>query len=146
MDNQLEQPATSHNIGTVELPIAREDMTCPLCNYNLRGLTQARCPECGFTFNWTEILDITRRKHPYLFEHHPERNLWSFFRTLLGGLNPWSFRRTLHPAQPASLRRLTIYRWVMKAVAAVPLLITGLWLLMMSADWPVDDWPRKSMF
>src|SRR5258705_8474331 len=100
MDNQSEQSATSHSIGAVESPAAQEDATCPLCNYNLRGLTQPRCPECGFTFDWSEILDITRRKHPYLFEHHPERNLWSFFKTLFGGANPRRFWRALHPAPP----------------------------------------------
>jgi hypothetical protein len=141
LNEQLEQSA-----ATVQSPTIQQDVTCPLCNYNLRGLSEPRCPECGFTFDWREIRDVTRRKHPHLFEHHPDRNLWSFCKTLLGGLNPWGFWRRLHPAQPPNLTRLTIYRWVMKAVAAVPLVITGLWLLMMSADWPVDDWPRQSMF
>ena len=26
------------------------DLLCPLCRYNLRYLTTARCPECGFAF------------------------------------------------------------------------------------------------
>ena len=119
---------------------------CPLCRYNLRGLSEARCPECGFTFEWREILDITRRKHPYLFEHHPERNVWSFCRTLVGGLNPWIFWRTLHPAQAADERRLTAYRWMAKGIASLPLVVSGLWLLMMSMSWPVNDWPRQSVF
>ena len=38
-----------------------------------------------------------------------------------------------------------IYRWILKVVATVPLVITGLWLLMMSMDWAVDDWPRQTM-
>jgi hypothetical protein len=152
----MNTPATGHNLeafalaGTAE-PTPQWDavqhaVECPLCNYNLRGLTQPRCPECGFTFNWSEVLDVTRRKHPWLFEHHPERNFWSFFRTLLGGLNPRRFWRQLHPAQPANLNRLTAYRWFMKAFAGIPLLITGLWLLMMSMEWPVNEWPRQSMF
>ena len=116
------------------------EITCPLCRYNLRGLSEARCPECGFEFQWPEILEITRRKHPYLFEHHPERNVWSFFQTLIGGLNPWRFWKTLHPAQPADEWRLTLYRWIVKAIAALPLIAAGLWLLMMSMGWPVDDW------
>jgi hypothetical protein len=119
---------------------------CPLCRYNLRGLSEPRCPECGYTFDWPEIVDVSRRKHRYLFEHHPARNLWSFFRTLIGGLNPWRFWRTLHPAQPADDRRLTIYRWIMKSIAGLPLLITGLWLLTLSITWPVNDWPRQSLF
>ncbi len=84
-------------------------------------------------------------KHPYLFEHHPERNVWSFFQTLIGGLNPWRFWKTLHPAQPADEWRLTLYRWIVKAIAALPLIAAGLWLLMMSMDWPVDDWPRQRL-
>jgi hypothetical protein len=37
---------------------AREDsdggVVCPRCRYNLRGLTVARCPECGLTFSAEE--------------------------------------------------------------------------------------------
>jgi hypothetical protein len=28
------------------------ELSCPLCEYNLRGLTDSRCPECGFAFTW----------------------------------------------------------------------------------------------
>ncbi len=27
--------------------VRSQDVTCPLCNYNLRALTVPRCPECG---------------------------------------------------------------------------------------------------
>src|SRR3954468_17440650 len=27
--------------------VRERDVTCPLCRYNLRGLTSTRCPECG---------------------------------------------------------------------------------------------------
>jgi rubredoxin len=119
---------------------------CPLCRYNLRGLSEARCPECGYTFEWPEILFIARCQHPYLFEHHPDQNNWSFFRTLIGGLNPWLFWKTLHPVQPVKERRLTAYRWIAKGFASLPLVVSGLWLLMMSMSWPVNDWPRQSLF
>jgi hypothetical protein len=32
-----------------------EDVPCPKCGYNLRGLTVPRCPECGFQFEWTDL-------------------------------------------------------------------------------------------
>jgi hypothetical protein len=118
---------------------------CPLCRYNLRGLSEPRCPECGYAFEWREILDTTQRKHRYLFEHHPERNVWSFFMTLAGGLVPWRFWRTLHPAQPADEARLTAYRWVVKGIACLPMAVAGFWLLMMSLDWQVNDWPRQRL-
>lgn len=33
--------------GTVVAFLADRDETCPVCQYNLRGLTRAVCPECG---------------------------------------------------------------------------------------------------
>ena len=116
----MKTPVTGHKLQAIQAsePVAPtteapdwekidHSVECPLCRYNLRGLNEARCPECGFAFDWREILDITRRKHPYLFEHHPEQNVWSFCWTLAGGLNPWLFWRTLHPAQLADEWRLT---------------------------------------
>ena len=95
---------------------AEQDVHCPLCDYDLRGLTEARCPECGAPFDWDELRDPTRRKHPYLFEHHPERNLWSWFRTLIGGLLPRRFWKTLSPVQPSKPRRLLLY-WILCLLA-----------------------------
>ncbi len=86
-----------------------EEIRCPLCDYNLRGLIDPRCPECGFRFDWPELIDPTRRLHPYVFEHHPERNVWSMWRTICGGLQPWRFWSSLHPAQPSNARRLVVY-------------------------------------
>jgi hypothetical protein len=85
------------------------DVLCPLCTYNLRGLTEPRCPECGYRFQWPEVLDARRRLHPYLFEHHPERNIRSYWRTALGALRPIRFWTSLHPIQPSNRRRLVLY-------------------------------------
>ena len=90
-------------------PIGGGDVACPMCSYNLRGLTEPRCPECGFKFDWAELLDPLRQKHPYLFEHHPEANVWSFFRTQVGGWKPKEFWTSLHPAQPSNRWRLFVY-------------------------------------
>jgi len=93
------------------LPPDAQDVLCPLCGYNLRGLPECRCPECGGKFDWAELSDPARRKHPYLFEHHPRRNVVSFIRTLLGGLLPRKFWQTLSPIQPSRPGRLVLY-WV----------------------------------
>jgi hypothetical protein len=85
------------------------DVLCPLCTYNLRGLTESRCPECGYGFAWAEVLDSRRRLHPYLFEHHPERNIRSYWRTVVGALRPIHFWTSLHPIQPSNRRRLVLY-------------------------------------
>ena len=72
----------------VSAPAIDSSLHCPMCDYDLRGQIEPRCPECGYRFDWDELRDPTRRVHQYLFELHPERNVWSFVRTLLGGLRP----------------------------------------------------------
>jgi hypothetical protein len=88
-----------------------EQITCPMCTYNLRGLIEPRCPECGYRFTWPDMLDPRRRLHRYLFEHHPEKSIRSFLRTALAGWLPRRFWTSLHPFQPSNPGRLVRY-WV----------------------------------
>ena len=101
---------------------ADEELHCPLCDYNLRGLADPRCPECGYAFQWADLRDPAKRLHPYLFEHHPEHNVWSFTRTLLGALEPRRFWARLLPTQPSSARRLLLYALLTSAPLLVALL------------------------
>lgn len=98
----------------------REEILCPLCDYNLCGLTEPRCPECGYRFAWPELMDEARRRHPYLFEQRLHRPIWSFFRTAIGGFIPARFWKSIHPALPVRPRRLLLY-W---AVVLLPLLLS----------------------
>src|SRR5688500_14877048 len=91
---------------------------CPLCDYDLRGLSELRCPECGYRFEWAKLLDPAAQRHPYLFEHHPRRNIWSFGKTLIGGFRPRRFWSTLTPAQPSRPRRLILY-WMLTTALLV---------------------------
>ena len=97
-------------------------LPCPLCAYDLRGLAEPRCPECGYAFTWDELRDPRRRFHPYLFEHHPGRNAWAFIQTLLGGVMPRVFWRTLHPTQPSRPRRIVLY-WLLCALPLAALAV-----------------------
>src|SRR5436189_4802405 len=89
----------------------KQDLLCPLCAYNLRGLIDPLCPECGYRFEWRILLDETLRLHPYLFEHHPERPISAFTETLLGSARPRRFWSMLRPQQKTSVRRLLLY-WI----------------------------------
>jgi len=129
----MNTPGNGHNSDAAELSVAAPAgsppdwasiahvVECPLCEYNLYGLTQPRCPECGFSFLWKEVLDPHRRRHPYLFEHHPERMWNGFFRTLVGGLRPAKFWTTLHPVQPSFPRRLLLYGLIVLGICLLPL-------------------------
>jgi len=88
------------------------DIVCPLCEYNLRGLTEPRCPECGYRCTWAELLHPDRYRHPYLFEDHPRRNVVSFIRTFVGSFFPQRFWASLKPSHAPKPRRLALY-WVL---------------------------------
>src|SRR3954462_12737452 len=83
-----------------------ETIRCPLCQYDLRGLIEPRCPECGYRFDWPDLLDPAKRVHPYLFESPPQRNVRSFLRTWIGQFLPRRFWRKIRPAQAVNARRL----------------------------------------
>jgi hypothetical protein len=87
-----------------------------MCDYDLRGQVEPRCPECGYRFVWDELRDPARRLHPYLFEHHPENNVGALLRTFAGGMRPRRFWRVLYPTQPSDPRRLVIYWAVIASV------------------------------
>ncbi len=97
----------------------KEEVLCPLCEYDLQGLSEPRCPECGYTFQWQDLLDPTRRLHRYIFEHHPEKGFRSFWKTTAGILRPRRFWRSLHPVQPSCPRRLVLYWLVVMLLSYV---------------------------
>jgi hypothetical protein len=71
-------------------------LTCPRCRYNLHMLTVARCPECGLTFDWDQLIAAARQRvDSPLFEYRwNTRPVRSFFGTLYRTLNPWRLWRT----------------------------------------------------
>jgi hypothetical protein len=90
---------------------------CPLCDYDLRAQIESRCPECGHRFSWDE-LRARQDRHPFLFEHHPKRNVRTFLLTLLAGVRPIRFWRGLRPTHAVYRARLIAY-WLAACGAAV---------------------------
>jgi hypothetical protein len=111
--NRVEQGAVTLSVPA-DVPdwnaISR-DILCPLCDYNLRGLVEPRCPECGHQFFWSEALSQGDRIHPFLFEHQPHRNIWSLTRTIWACLFPTSFWKSVLPIQnPVPSRLMLLWR------------------------------------
>jgi hypothetical protein len=106
------------------------ELACPLCGYNLRGLTDPRCPECGFAFTWAELRDAKRDQHPWLCEHATAgRRARAFMSTWLRTCRPRRFWREVTPANPVRRRALVRY-WIvavllMTGVIVGPLLVQG---------------------
>ncbi len=102
---------------TIDVPSVA-DLACPLCGYNLRGLTEPRCPECGFRFTWAELRDDQRNRHPYLWEHargwrELPRRFWTTYRRTC---RPRQFWSDVSPAQPVHVVRLLAY-WLLTTIA-----------------------------
>ena len=86
-----------------------QTVRCPLCEYDLRGLAEPRCPECGYQFTWPELLDADRRAKLFVFEHAIAHHRRAFIRTSLAGWWPWLFWRRLQPQDPIDGDRLRLY-------------------------------------
>ena len=65
-------PSTPPAVAAPNWQTVTDDVECFRCGYNLRGLAQPRCPECGLEFEWADLFDPARRRHPYLFEHQAQ--------------------------------------------------------------------------
>lgn len=109
-----EKSEVQSTLTSVTQPI--HTVQCPMCEYDMRGLAECRCPECGFASTWDELTDPTRARHPYLFEHHPQRNMWSAIKTFAGGFRPRRFWTGIYPTQPLYPRRLVLYGLLCNAV------------------------------
>jgi hypothetical protein len=106
----------------------QHQLLCPLCGYDLRGLIDPRCPECGYRFKWEELRDPALRLHPYLFEHHAERGIRTFFKTLFNSaFRLRRFWRTLFPTQPSFPRRLLRYAIIVAAIGVMPLIAASIY-------------------
>ena len=92
-----------------------EDLLCPLCGYNLRGLIESRCPECGFKFTWRELIEAEENRHNDLYEYGDDQNIKSFCKTYVGTFRPRRFWTDLNPALPVRTSRL-IHYWLISFV------------------------------
>jgi hypothetical protein len=102
-------PELPDNTAAPDWDQIEAEYRCPLCEYNLRGLIEPRCPECGYTFQWCELETNRVRLHPWLFEHHPKRNIRSWLRTTAMAWLPRRFWKQLQPTHLISIRRLVIF-------------------------------------
>lgn len=72
------------------------EVVCSRCAYNLRGLAEPRCPECGLQFPWREVLDSVGRTTNWLFEHNwTKRPLRSYAETVLREMRGPGFWRDI---------------------------------------------------
>lgn len=99
----------------------QRDVLCPLCEYNLRGLIEPRCPECGHQFMWSELLDESRWKHPWLFEHARGHRVRGLFQTISRSILPNAFWDSVHPTHKPRPLWLALFWLVCASAVLLPL-------------------------
>ena len=93
-------------VSSTEVP----EYHCPECDYDLRGLTEPRCPECGRAFSTREVAAYEKRRWP------PQR----FFRTLILATIPWFIAYIYFDAIHDTVDRVKV-NWMTIPFLAIPL-------------------------
>ena len=83
---------------------------CPKCDYDLRGLTKPRCPECGKAFSSGELAEYADRRWA------PQR----FFRALILATIPWFIAYALFDVIHGTVDRAEI-NWMTLPFLVFPL-------------------------
>src|SRR5262249_45187405 len=91
-------------------------------DYNLRGLIEPRCPECGNRSTWAELLDSELESHRWLFEHAKSRLARSFVNTFAFSQIPRRFWSEVRPAMIPPSRRLLGYWFILASLICTALL------------------------
>lgn len=78
-------------------PPSDAGLRCPQCDYNLTGLSEPRCPECGEAFDWEQVRRAAANPPRIYFER--ARGWWKvpgLFVTWATALfTPWIFARQI---------------------------------------------------
>jgi hypothetical protein len=133
---------------TEPTPVAPQDepLHCPLCDYNLHGLPEPRCPECGYAFDWDELRIAIREKKSWFFEHAERRLVRSFVRTAALTFLPSKLWKKVSAGHRSSPWRLTLFTTVCLAWPVVALTISMLAIAAINGVLEVRQTPRITSF
>ena len=111
---------------------ADDDLFCLTCDYNLRGLTVHRCPECGTPFDPAALAVRSVPWGPLVWESaEPRRRLARVARTFAGlALHPARCLQHLGAAPRRFGRRQWLFApWALALTVMLPLITATAWYL-----------------
>jgi hypothetical protein len=117
----VETRVTAENVAIADLPPLPEGLFCLDCGYDLRGSTNARCPECGFSL---ELLRSGESQIPW--SHRSELGRFRAYWKTVWLVIRWPKRICSEIARPVSYRDSQSFRWVTLLHAYLPILIASI--------------------
>jgi hypothetical protein len=103
-------------------PAPERELHCPICDYDLHGLPSPRCPECGFRFEWEELLR-EQVEYPDFFETARGHLIRAFERTLARSALSLRFWWQLRPTSRPRSRRLIVYVILVTTIGLIGALV-----------------------
>ncbi len=135
--------------GAPDWDLLTTPILCSRCAYNLRGLSEPRCPECGLPFAWRDVLSAGLLRSKFLFEHNWRRRpLGSYLETLLRSLWParfWS-RVSLHDHLTPAPLWFFLISFCVVLVLAREAAEWAWWGGLYWFAWLSDDWGGMGVF
>jgi hypothetical protein len=128
------------NLNLDTPPETSDDLFCPQCGYNLRGLSSDNCPECGLALDRADML------HSRLPWTHRRRIGYfrAYWRTLiLGTFSTPELADEL--ARPVSFRDAQLFRFITIAIGWLPLAIVALIAAYLAQSQGVFVWRGMGM-
>jgi hypothetical protein len=110
------------------------ELHCPICDYDLHGLPEPRCPECGFRFQWDDLLR-QHAEYPNFFETARAHRVRAYLFTLIASAFPLRFWRKLRPTLPPRVRPLVLYALISIALGLIGALVIGAAPVVEFAQW-----------
>ncbi len=134
MDVTPEQPVDAGPLSAIE-----QDAYCLSCGYNLRGLVQNRCPECGNEFDRAKV---TASQLPWAYRRHIGR-LRAYWKTVgMVMFRPERFCR--ERAYPVSYSDAQRFRWIsVLHIYLTVVLVSIFWPDML---WVSDLWLAAALY
>jgi hypothetical protein len=99
--------------------IADQGLFCPECQYDLRGISSERCPECGLAFDRAQL---SGSRIPWLHRHETG-SVRAYIRTVVARTRGTE-GLAAEMVRPVSLRQAQLFRWVTVITVFVPVCAT----------------------
>jgi hypothetical protein len=111
---------TAENVTIADLPPLAEGLFCLDCGYDLRGSTNASCPECGFSL---ELLRSGESQIPW--SHRREIGRFRAYWKTVWLVIRWPKRFCSEIARPVSYRDAQSFRWIIVVQTYITFLLAS---------------------